>query len=159
MKTAIIALGSNLKNPVKNIQAACKELQDLPDSQIIKISSLYQTKPVGYTNQPDFINAVLILETNLDKHRLLGELHKIENKLGRVRSFANAPRTLDLDIIDYDNLEFHDDKLILPHPRATQRAFVMVPLAEIAPDYSINNKTAQTIADSLDKTDIVIVDL
>ena len=153
MTTAIIALGSNI-NPIHNIQQACEHLFRLPESQVLAVSSLYRTKPVGYLDQPDFINAVIAIATNLDKYDLLLQLQNIENHCGRVRPFPNAPRTLDLDIIDYGNQTNTDPKLILPHPRATERAFVMLPLAEIMPDYLLNNQTVTEILHNLDLTGV-----
>ena len=153
MTTAIIALGSNI-HPIHNIQQATEQLFRLPESQVLAVSSLYRTKPVGYLNQPDFMNAVIAIETNLDKYDLLSQLQNIENHCGRTRPFANAPRTLDLDIIDYGNQTNTDPKLILPHPRAIERAFVMVPLAEIMPDYLLNNQTVTEILHNLDLTGV-----
>lgn len=133
---AIIALGSNLENPADQVRRALVALQNLPHIQSIRTSSLYRTAPVGYTEQPDFINAVALITTDLtDAHKLLHDLQAIEQQFGRERHFRNAPRTLDLDIIDF-NYEIHtSDTLTLPHPRAHERSFVMQPLAEIAPDF------------------------
>ena len=134
---AIIALGSNLAQPIAQIQAALAQIAQIPHTQLLKTSSLYQTAPVGYANQPDFINAVCIVETTLSGINLLQTLQQIEQQFGRERHFRNAPRTLDLDIIDYAQQSSDDALLTLPHPRAHQRSFVMMPLAEIAPDYRI----------------------
>ena len=135
--TAIIALGSNLAQPITQIQAALAQIAQIPYTQLLKTSSLYQTAPVGYANQPDFINAVCMVETTLSGIDLLQTLQQIEQQFGRERHFRNAPRTLDLDIIDYAQQSSDDALLTLPHPRAHQRSFVMMPLAEIAPDYRI----------------------
>ena len=135
--TAIIALGSNLVQPITQIQAALAQIAQIPHTQLLKTSSLYQTAPVGYANQPDFINAVCMVETTLSGVDLLQTLQQIEQQFGRERHFRNAPRTLDLDIIDYAQQSSDDALLTLPHPRAHQRSFVMMPLAEIAPDYRI----------------------
>lgn len=128
-----IALGSNLENPVLQIQQAFEELKQLPDIHLISQSSLYKSAPVGRLDQPDFINAVALVETYLTPHDLLNALLIIEHNHGRVRESLNAPRTLDLDILLYDDLECQDEKLTLPHPRMSQRAFVLKPLMEIAP--------------------------
>ncbi|MEK6735872.1 MAG: 2-amino-4-hydroxy-6-hydroxymethyldihydropteridine diphosphokinase [Pseudomonadota bacterium] len=130
---AFIALGSNLENPVSQIQHAVSELSRLPDSRLICCSSLYCSAPVGRLDQPDFINAVAHIETNLAPHDLLKALLDIEHHHGRVRESLNAPRTLDLDILLYDDLTYQDDILTIPHPRMYQRAFVLRPLMEIAP--------------------------
>ena len=153
MTLAIIALGSNI-NPIDNIQQAGEHLFRLPESRVVSVSSLYRTKPVGYLDQPDFINRVIAIETNLDKYDLLSQLQNIENNCGRVRSFPNAPRTIDLDLIDYGNQTNSDPKLILPHPRAFERAFVIVPLAEILPDFLLNNQKVTEIMQHLDLTGV-----
>lgn len=132
---AVIALGANLSQPKAQLQTALRVLAGLPDVTVQRVSSFYRTKPVGYAAQPDFINAVALLRTTLSPLDLLHVLHDIENQSGRVRSFRNAPRTLDLDIIDYDHQTVDTAVLQLPHPRAHERGFVMTPLAEIAPHY------------------------
>lgn len=134
---AFIALGSNLENPVSQIQQAFDELNQLPVTKLISRSSLYRSAPVGRLDQPDFINAVALIETHLTPHDLLNALLAIEQRHGRVRESLNAPRTLDLDILLYDALQYQDAELTLPHPRMTQRAFVLQPLMEIAPDCHI----------------------
>ena len=153
MTLAIIALGSNI-NPINHIQQATEHLFRLPESRVVGVSSLYQSTPVGYLDQPDFINAVIAIETDLDKYDLLLQLQNIENILGRVRPFPNAPRTLDLDLIDYGNQTNDDPKLILPHPRACERAFVIVPLAEILPDFMLNNQKVTDVMQHLDLTGV-----
>lgn len=137
--TAVIALGSNLANPIEQIQNAIKRLNTLPEIQSMTVSSLYRTAPVGYTEQPDFINAVAIIHTTFSPYQLLHALQDIEQQFGRERSFRNAPRTLDLDIIDFSGEIYNQPELTLPHPRAHERGFVMHPLAEIAPDYPIGH--------------------
>ncbi len=131
---AFIALGSNLENPISQIQQAFDELKQLPGTRLISHSSLYKSAPVGRLDQPDFINAVALIETHLAPYELLNALLAIELRHGRVRESLNAPRTLDLDILLYDALQYQDAELTLPHPRMTQRAFVLQPLMEIAPD-------------------------
>jgi len=133
METAYIALGSNLEQPQRQLQAGYTALARLPDTQLIAQSSMYRSAPVGYANQPDFVNAVAAIRTTLTPRALLDALLAIEREHGRVREFANAPRTLDLDIALYGEHVVHEPGLSIPHPRMHQRAFVMVPLAEIAP--------------------------
>ncbi len=132
-----IALGSNLKNPIFQIQQAFKALNQLPDTHLVKQSSLYKSAPVGKLDQPDFINAVAQIETTLKPQELLEALLEIERHQGRIRTALNSPRTLDLDILLYENLQYCDENLIIPHPRMTQRAFVLQPLIEIAPNCNI----------------------
>lgn len=137
MTIAIIALGSNLDNPAEQVRQAAQCIAALPEMVSFRLSSLYVTAPVGYAEQPDFINAVAQIDTNYSAFELLRELQNIEQQFGRVRTFQNAPRTLDLDIIDFNHENVNAPDLILPHPRAHLRGFVMLPLAEIAPDYVI----------------------
>ena len=132
---AVIALGSNLAEPARQVRAALSVLEAHPQIQIEKTSSLYVTAPVGYDDQPDFVNAVCSVRTSLDGVSLLAVLNRIEADFGRKRTFRNAPRTLDLDIIDFDGISSDDPHLTLPHPRAHERSFVMKPLAEILPDF------------------------
>ncbi|OFN89886.1 2-amino-4-hydroxy-6-hydroxymethyldihydropteridine diphosphokinase [Neisseria sp. HMSC064E01] len=135
---AVIALGSNLAEPVRQVRAALSALEAHPQIQIEKTSSLYVTAPVGYDDQPDFVNAVCSVRTSLDGVSLLAVLNRIEADFGRERTFRNAPRTLDLDIIDFDGILSSDPHLTLPHPRAHERSFVMKPLAEILPDFVLS---------------------
>ncbi|MBS0496220.1 MAG: 2-amino-4-hydroxy-6-hydroxymethyldihydropteridine diphosphokinase [Proteobacteria bacterium] len=134
---AFIALGSNLENPILQLQQAFDELAQLSGTRLIRRSSLYRSAPVGKLDQPDFINAVALIETLLAPHDLLKALLAIEQRHGRVREALNAPRTLDLDLLLYDALHCQDADLTLPHPRMTQRAFVLMPLLEIAPECNI----------------------
>jgi len=134
METAYISLGSNLQEPQRQLQAGFAALTRLPDTQLIAKSSFYRSAPVGYANQPDFVNAVAAIRTALAPRALLDALLAIEREHGRVREFPNAPRTLDLDIALYGEHVIDEAGLTVPHPRMHERAFVMVPLAEIAPD-------------------------
>lgn len=139
LHTAYIALGSNLQNPVLQVKQAFIALSQLTNSSLIQVSSLYQSEPIGYENQPDFINAAAQISTTLSPTELLEALLTIENQAGRERPFANAPRVLDCDLLCYDDIELHTKQLTLPHPRMHLRGFVLLPLAEIAPDLSIPN--------------------
>lgn len=135
MKQACIALGSNLDDPVRQLRRALQFLAGHPAIRLRAQSSFYRTAPVGYAGQPDFVNAAALLDTALSAPGLLAVLQQAETEAGRVRSFRNAPRTLDLDIIDYNGESSADPHLTLPHPRAHERSFVMLPLAEILPDF------------------------
>ncbi|HEX6734836.1 MAG TPA: 2-amino-4-hydroxy-6-hydroxymethyldihydropteridine diphosphokinase [Azonexus sp.] len=134
MSLAYVALGANLGDPASTVRAAFGALANLPDSRVLRCSSLYRTAPVGVVDQPEFINAVALLETTLAPQRLLAELLDIECRFGRQRAEKNGPRTLDLDLLLYDERCIELPELILPHPRLHLRAFVLLPLAEIAPD-------------------------
>jgi 2-amino-4-hydroxy-6-hydroxymethyldihydropteridine diphosphokinase len=131
---AFIALGANLRDPEQQIRAAVEELAMLHDTRLMSVSSLYRSAPVGHLDQPEFVNAVAGIETALAPRALLDALLAIERRYGRVRQFPNAPRTLDLDIVLYGDVEIGEPGLTIPHPRMHERAFVLVPLAEIAPD-------------------------
>jgi 2-amino-4-hydroxy-6-hydroxymethyldihydropteridine diphosphokinase len=117
--------------------AAIRELSELPGLSVLRRSSLYRTAPVGYADQPEFINAVAEVETSLKPRELMAALLSLERLHGRRRSFPNAPRTLDLDLLLYENLSLSEPGLTVPHPRLPERAFVLVPLAEIAPELEI----------------------
>lgn len=140
---AFVALGSNLNgdsdSPASQVIRAFQAIDNLPKTKLIKTSSLYQSPPVGYASQPDFINAVVEISTQLTPEALLDALLNIENEAGRERTFSNAPRVLDLDLLLYDDLVLHTKKLTLPHPRMHERGFVLLPLAEIAPDLTLPN--------------------
>ena len=152
MSRAFIALGSNLQRPQQQVQQAFSELASLPKTSLIKHSSLYRTAPVGYDNQPDFINAAAEIETGLAPLELLHALLALERTHGRERPFPNAPRVLDLDLLLYDDMVMNTAELTLPHPRMHERGFVLLPLAEIAPDliipkYGNITQLAQTCID------------
>ena len=132
-ETAFVALGSNLGGPVAQVNAGFAALDTLPATRVVARSSLYRSAPAGYPDQPDFINAVAAVETALAPRALLEGLLAIERGHGRVRDFPNAPRTLDLDVLLYGDLRLHEHGLTIPHPRLHERAFVLLPLAEIAP--------------------------
>ncbi len=144
MARAFIALGSNLEQPLIQVQRALTELATLLKTTLVKHSSLYQSAPLGcdnrrYDSQPDFINAVAEVNTSLTPIELLHALQKIENSHGRERPFPNAPRILDLDLLLYDDISMNTTELTLPHPRMVERGFVLLPLAEIAPGLLIAN--------------------
>jgi len=134
---AYIALGSNLADPVTQLGVAFDELGRLPQTRFVARSSLWRSAPVGYLDQPDFVNAVAEVETALEAETLLAHLLDIERRHGRVREFQNAPRTLDLDIALYGDDRIDTPILTVPHPRMQERAFVLLPLNELAPDIVI----------------------
>lgn len=134
---AHIGLGANLADPEKQVRAALDELAAAPGIVLERRSSLYRTAPIGYDNQPDFINAVARVRTTLEPQALLDALLDIERTHGRVREFLNAPRTLDLDVLLYEDRVINTDTLNVPHPRAHLRAFVLLPLLEVSPEVLI----------------------
>ncbi|MFZ2524959.1 MAG: 2-amino-4-hydroxy-6-hydroxymethyldihydropteridine diphosphokinase [Candidatus Ferrigenium altingense] len=135
---AFIGLGSNLEDPRSQLQRAFDELGGLPETRLVAHSSLYRSAPLGYPDQPEFVNAVAKVATALTPQALLQALLQIEHEHGRERTFRNAPRTLDLDVLLYDDTQLHEHGLTIPHPQMHLRAFVLQPLLEIAPDAAIS---------------------
>lgn len=131
--SAYVGLGSNLESPRRQIASALEALDALPGTSLQSCSSLYRTAPVGYAGQPDFVNAVVCLHTALAPRELLEALLVIEREHGRTRALRNGPRTLDLDLLLHGDVSVDEPGLQVPHPRLAERAFVLVPLAEIAP--------------------------
>jgi 2-amino-4-hydroxy-6-hydroxymethyldihydropteridine diphosphokinase len=134
---AYIGLGSNLEDPQSQLSRAFADIDKLPDTRVVARSSLYRSAPIGLVDQPDFVNAVVKIATSLTPQALLKALLHIEHQHGRERTFRNAPRTLDLDVLLYDDVRLHEHGLTIPHPQMHLRAFVLRPLLEIAPDVSI----------------------
>lgn len=134
MHKAFIALGSNLGDKRKNIEIAIEKIKE-KGIKILKVSSIIETEPYGYKDQDSFLNAVCLVETSLDPFSLLRVLLNIEEEMGRKRTFKWGPRNIDLDIIFYDDLVIESEELIIPHPDAHNRIFVMGPISEIEPDF------------------------
>jgi len=133
-----LGLGSNLGDREGNIAAAVARLAAWPGVTVEKVSSLYETAPVGYTDQPDFLNAVISVRTTLAPRELLAACLAVERELGRERKVRWGPRTVDIDVLFYDDAALASDELTLPHPRFHERCFVLVPLAEIAGDAPVH---------------------
>lgn len=131
---AYIGLGSNLDNPQQHVERALLELARIPRTRLEAASSLYRSEPMGPQDQPPYINAVALLETELDAHELLDQLQSIEQAHGRVRGAQRwGPRTLDLDLLLYGAAVIHSERLEVPHPGMADRGFVLYPLHEISP--------------------------
>ncbi len=154
LHTIYLALGSNLGDRRSNLAAAIQRLRDIV--KITAISSVYETEPVGYTDQPRFLNMVLTGLTALTPDTLLAYVKQLETTLGREPTFRNGPRTLDIDILLFDALHMTQDNLAIPHPRLAERAFVLAPLAEIAPDVvePVSGKTASQLLASVDQSGV-----
>ncbi len=131
MNTVFIALGSNLNNPIYHLEKGIRQINHLPSTSILRRSSLYKSKPIGPKNQPNYINAVIKIKTNYAPIELLDVLQDIENKHHRKRLKKWGPRTLDLDILLYNEVEFNNDRLTIPHPEMINRDFVLIPLFEL----------------------------
>jgi len=132
MATVFLGLGTNLGDREANLRAALRMLRDVV--QIEAVSSVYESEPVGYRPQPDFLNMVVRARTQLEPSALLEAVRGIERALGREPSFRNAPRVMDIDLLLYDDIELDLPELTVPHPRMLERAFVLKPMAELAPD-------------------------
>ena len=138
--TAVVALGSNLDDPEAQVRRAFGEIAALPRTRVTARSALYRTAPVGFADQPPFVNACAKLETRLAARALLDGLLAIEARHGRARGIRNGPRTLDLDIVLYGGVTVDEPGLAIPHPRAHERAFVLAPLLDVWPDAVIPAK-------------------
>lgn len=133
--TAYIALGANLGDAQATLRSVFDELAALPETTLLASSSLYRSPPFGkHADGPDYVNAVASIHTTLSPHALLDQLQAIEQAHGRERHYQNAPRTLDLDILLYSDIVLHDERLSIPHPRMSERAFVLLPLSELSPN-------------------------
>ncbi|KOC88452.1 2-amino-4-hydroxy-6-hydroxymethyldihydropteridine diphosphokinase [Winslowiella iniecta] len=152
MTRVYIALGSNLADPLHQVQNALDALAAIPDSQLIAISSLYRTPPYGPADQPDYLNAVIALETTLPPETLLDHTQRIEREQGRVRKAERwGPRTLDLDILLFGELTINSERLIVPHYDMKNRAFMLLPLAEIAA--GLHFPDGESVAERLSQLD------
>jgi 2-amino-4-hydroxy-6-hydroxymethyldihydropteridine diphosphokinase len=127
----VLAIGSNLGDRLGTLQRCVQAIGGIPDTEVLAVSPVYQTAPVGGPPQPDYLNAVLIVRTALGPRELLAQAHRIEAEFGRVREERFGPRTLDVDIISYSGEVSADPDLTLPHPRAHERAFVLAPWHDI----------------------------
>lgn len=131
-KEAYIGLGSNMGNRDRYLQEAVRELNNHPHVALVRVSDVYETEPVGYTNQESFLNMVVVVRTTLPPDLLHKHMKAVEDQLGRVRTIRNGPRTVDLDLLLMDDIALDTPDLVIPHPRMWDRAFVLVPLRDAA---------------------------
>lgn len=151
---AYLSLGGNLGEPAKSMAAALRMLDADPLTRVVAVSSLYRTSPWGKLDQPDFLNIAAEIVTRQTPHGLLDLCLGAERALKRVRGERWGPRIVDIDLLAFDGLSVHDAGLELPHPRMTERAFVLVPLAEIAPELVIDGKTIADRSAAIDRAGI-----
>lgn len=149
MSKAYLGIGSNLGDKKENINSAIELLKDNDSITVTKVSSIYETEPVGYLDQDLFLNVVCEIETGLLPYELLDCCNQIEAQLKRVRLIHWGPRTIDVDILLYDDLKLQEERLTIPHPRMKERAFVIIPLMELAPEITIDGEAIASIAEGL----------
>jgi 2-amino-4-hydroxy-6-hydroxymethyldihydropteridine diphosphokinase len=150
VNTVYLSLGSNLGDRMALIESALLEVDQLEATQVMRVSSLYDTDPVGVTDQPPFLNVVAHIETSLSPQQLLWNLKLIERRLGRIRSKRWGPRPIDIDILLYGSQQVEQPDLRIPHQALPERAFVLVPLLELAPDLE-HPVSHERIAESLER--------
>ena len=132
MSTVYLGLGSNIGNPQDNIDTAIKHISQF--AEVVQISSMYTTEPVGYADQDWFVNCCIELNTDISAEKLFSHLQRIEQGMGRVKKILNGPRIIDIDVLLWNDQTIQTDQLVVPHPRMHERAFVLEPLSEIAPN-------------------------
>lgn len=153
-KRAYLGIGGNIGDRKANIEGAIEILSSSDSIEVTKVSSLYETEPVGYEDQDWFMNVVVEIKTTLSPYELLKYCQNIENELKRVRLIRWGPRTIDVDVLLYEGYESDAEDLTVPHPRMTERAFVMVPLYEINDDLQIAGKHISELMESLEGEEI-----
>ncbi len=158
LKSATLGLGGNIGDVVSTMRKALDKLQAQSGLDIVKISSLYKTPPWGIEDQDWFVNACVEVATTLSPHQLLEQCLTTEKHLKRKRTLRWGPRTIDIDLLTFENYESDETKLTVPHPRMLERAFVLVPLAEIAPELIVSGHSVQHWLGSVEQADIEIID-
>ena len=159
MHTVYLGLGSNQSDPISQIKNATDLIEKIETSKIIKKSSLYESLPVGYLDQPNFINQVISLQTSLSPAELFERFQQIEFQLKRVKKIVNGPRTIDIDILLFNQEIILTNDLTIPHPRMLDRAFVMIPLLEIEPNILVPKiSNLKEILGKLDKKTLTKID-
>ena len=157
MSKAVIGIGTNVGERHQNIKNALSSLNLLPRTKVTKTSSIYETEPWGFSEQPSFYNICVEVETSLSPHALLGALLGIEAALGRVRNFKNGPRIIDLDLLLYEDERIATGELTVPHPRIKERAFVLFPLEELYPDGHFQSYDFSESVSKADKKSVLAV--
>ncbi|MFS0577321.1 2-amino-4-hydroxy-6-hydroxymethyldihydropteridine diphosphokinase [Sporosarcina sp. 179-K 3D1 HS] len=143
MNVSFLSIGSNMGDRLRHLQQSVYTLHSQEGIEVVAVSSIYETAPIGFIGQADFLNMAVKIQTSLDPHTLLNVCQQIESDLGRKRLIRWGPRTIDLDILLYNNENIESENLIIPHPRMLERAFVLVPLFEIAPELASSEEVVQ----------------
>jgi 2-amino-4-hydroxy-6-hydroxymethyldihydropteridine diphosphokinase len=151
---AILGLGSNVGDGIRNIDEAISRLTSGAKLELVARSKLYRSAPWGVTDQPAFVNACISVRTSLTPRHLLERCLGVENAMGRVRTLRWGPRIIDVDILTYDALTVDEPDLVIPHPRIAERAFVLIPLKDVAPDLRIGGETIDSALGRLDAGDV-----
>lgn len=154
MNIVYIGIGTNIGDRMKNINDAIDALDHLPDTKVTKVSPVYETEPWGYTQQDNFYNVCAEVKTTLSPNGILGACLGIEAALGRKRTFKYAPRIIDIDVLLYNDLKLNTEELTVPHPRMTQRAFVLVPLKDVFPSLKTGETDLNPAYENCDKTGV-----
>ena len=154
MNKAYLGLGTNMGDRENYLRQACLILNSNPNINVCKISKTYETKAWGYTNQDDFLNICMEIETSLNENELLKICQEVENELNRVRIIRWGPRTIDVDILFFNDIISDDETLTLPHPRIKERAFVLIPLMDLNKELVINNKSIDYYLSNLKKEEL-----
>ncbi|MCX6665541.1 MAG: 2-amino-4-hydroxy-6-hydroxymethyldihydropteridine diphosphokinase [Euryarchaeota archaeon] len=155
MSVVYLSLGSNMGDKEDNIRNALKLIEDV--DEIKKVSPLYQTEPIGFKDQSYFLNCVIEVQTNSTPEQMLLFLKSIEQKLGRTNTVKNGPRTIDIDILLYDDFCIKNDDMVIPHPRLHERLFVLIPLMDVNPDviHPLLKKTVRELFDAIQHEEMV----
>ncbi|WP_045836457.1 2-amino-4-hydroxy-6-hydroxymethyldihydropteridine diphosphokinase [Hyphomicrobium sp. 99] len=151
---AILALGTNIGNRTENIEDAIRRLTADGSLRVVSRSKLYRSAPWGVTDQDWFVNACVAVQTELSPHALLKHCQAVENDMGRVRTRRWGPRIIDVDILTFRDLEIADPDLTVPHPLIAERAFVLVPLKDVAPELTLNGRTIEEMLEKLDTREV-----
>ncbi len=154
MKEVYLGLGSNVGEREQNLKQAVKLINDFSATEVVDLSSVYETEPWGYTDQREFLNLCLLIQTELAPYDLLASCQQVEEELDRKRELKWGPRTIDVDILVYDQLTLRAPDLILPHPQLTERAFVLVPLVELAPSLVVEEKRITVWLEEVEETGV-----
>ncbi|CAA2139443.1 2-amino-4-hydroxy-6-hydroxymethyldihydropteridine diphosphokinase [Hyphomicrobium sp. ghe19] len=154
---AVLALGTNLGNRIENIEEAIRRLTADGSIRLVSRSKLYRSAPWGVTDQDWFINACIAIQTTLSPHELLKRCQAVENDMGRVRTIRWGPRVIDVDILTFKDLAIADPDLAVPHPLIAERAFVLVPLKDVAPELRLNGRSIDAMLEKLDASEVEAV--